>query len=252
MYIIPFDSETLKKIITNTDNNKIIISYKNSKLKDKKFLLYLSNLKKLDFYIDLSDTTFEERAELLLEYVRHQTTLEIKQFTRTLVKILFRIKMYDLNVVNEIEGINFVGQVINDDEIDAVIQKDVQLFKDFESIVDGVLLYAIKNINKYKQQIGDFITPNIVEASTSVGKTFINLFQDEVFNEHYYSTLPDFINLKYFEHYYDRPIYSGRTLLTFLQDKCLIFPILDLILEEYLTPHELAELEKESFNVSSV
>jgi hypothetical protein len=252
MHAIPFDVDTLKRFITDENHYIIEIDYKNSKLKGKHFLLYLSNLKKLDFQINLEGVSFEERCELLIEYIKSQTTLDLVQFRRSIIKILFRIKMYDLELVNETEGVFFSDQIIKDNEIDLLIQKDVQLFKDLEGIIDGVILYAIKNINRYKQELGDYITPNIVKESTAVGKTWVNLFQDPVFNENYLASIPNFDDLLYYEYYYDKPIYSGNILLNYLNNDCLIFPILDLILDEFLTPYQLSDLEKEASNVSSV
>ena len=54
MYTIPFDSETLRSIITG-DIKSPEIDYTNSKIKGKNFITYLSNLKYESLNINMSD-----------------------------------------------------------------------------------------------------------------------------------------------------------------------------------------------------
>jgi hypothetical protein len=108
------------------------------------------------------------------------------------------------------------------------------------------ILYAIKNLNAYKEAYGETITKNIETEKLNVGKTFVNLFSNETFNCHYYSSLPNFTLLKYFEHYYDRPIYSGQTLLSYLSGNCVIFPLIKMIVDVEFTPEQLNQIQREA------
>ena len=56
-----------------------------------------------------------------------------------------------------------------------------------------------------------------------------------------------FDDLKYFDFYFDRPIYSGKTLTYYLSSKtCLFFPILKIILDAKFTPQQLNSMIKEA------
>ena len=109
------------------------------------------------------------------------------------------------------------------------------------------MLLAIKNLNAYNEEFGNFVTNNIVTEKQQVGKTFVNILLNETFNYHYYSSLPKFDDIKYFDYYFDRPIYSGKTLTYFLSaEKCLLFPILKLVLDMQFTPEQLNTMIKET------
>ena len=126
------------------------------------------------------------------------------------------------------------------------MQDNSDLVDELCQILDGTILYAIKNLNAYKEVYGDSITDNIEVDKLNVGKTFVSLFANETFNCHYYSTLPDFTRLKYFEHYYDRPIYSGQTLMSHITGNCVIFPLIKMIVDVEFTPDQLNEIYRET------
>jgi hypothetical protein len=120
------------------------------------------------------------------------------------------------------------------------------LIEQLSELLDGVLLYAIKNLNSYKEELGDFVTTNVIVEKQDIGKTFVNLFENPTFNCHYYGSLPRFDDLKYFDHYFDRPIYSGKTLINFITSpKCLIFPMLKMIIDVQFTPEQLKTISEQ-------
>ena len=102
MYTIPFDSETLRSIITG-DIKSPEIDYNNSKIKGKNFITYLSNLKYQNLNIDFSSVCDEERYELVSEFIKHNSTCHIEQLEATVVKCLFYFKGYNLSLVDKSE-----------------------------------------------------------------------------------------------------------------------------------------------------
>lgn len=248
MYIIPFDAENLKKIITGEIENPTI-DYVNSKIKGKNFITYFSNLKYKNIEIDLSNVETVERFELLKEFIKHQSTVHIEQFESTLLKALFHYKGYDLKLVDEsvLDQPYFSKSILTNDEIKQFVEENKELVRELIDVLDGVLLYAIKNLNAYKEEFGDKITNNVVVDKIQVGKTFVNYFSNETFNSYYYSTLPDFKDIKYFEHYYDRPIYSGQLLITYISKDCVLFPLLKMILDQEYSNEQLEQLYKETY-----
>ena len=252
MYIVPFDSVTLKNIITGElDSPKI--DYANSTIKGKNFITYFSNLKYRTVDIDFTHVSIDEKKTLVLEYVKHNSTANIEQLLATVIKILFYQKGYNLSLVDNSKlDIEFLQKsILTNSEIEQFVKENQELIKELCNILDGTLLYAIKNLNAYKEELGDFITNNIVEEKQEIGKTFVNLFQNETFNSHYYASIPKFDEIKYFDFYFDRPIYSGKTLMTYITGDCIIFPLLKMILDNSFTPQQLQNIYEET-NVTSL
>jgi len=252
MYIVPFDSDTLKKIITGEIDSPEI-TYKNSTIKSKNFITYFSNLKYKTINIDFTDVTVDEKKELLVEYIKHNSTANIEQLLVTLIKVVFCQKGYDLSLVDrsKSDAEYLKKSILTNSEIEEFVQENQQLVKTLCEILDGTLLYAIKNLTAYKEELGDFITNNIVVEKQEVGKTFVNLFQNETFNSHYYASIPNFDDIKYFEFYFDRPIYSGKTLMSHITEGCIIFPLLKMMLESPLTAEQFQSIYEET-NVTSL
>ena len=248
MYIIPFDSQTLRSIITG-DIKSPEIDYNNSKIKGKNFITYLSNLKYESLNINFNSVSFEERSELISEFIKHNSTCNINQIEATVIKCLFYFRGYDLSLVDNSQDDKLVLEqcILSNDEIQQFVEQNKDLIKQLCEILDGVLLYAIKNLTAYKEELGDFITNNIVTEKQQIGKTFVNLLENTTFNCHYYSSLPKFDDIKYFDHYFDRPIYSGKTLLNFISSpQCLIFPLLKMIIHQQFTLEQLNSISKEA------
>jgi len=252
MHIVPFDSDTLKKIITGEIDSPEV-NYKKSTIKGKNFITYFSNLKYKSINIDFTDITVDEKKELLIEYIKHNSTANIDQLLATLIKIIFFQKGYNLSLVDKSKSdADYLQKsILTNFEIEEFVKENKQLVKTLTEILDGTLLYAIKNLTAYKQEMGDFITNNIVVEKQEVGKTFVNLFQNESFTPHYYAGIPKFDDIKYFEFYFDRPIYSGKTLMTYITGGCIIFPLLKMILDNSFTPQQLQNIYEET-NVTSL
>lgn len=248
MYTIPFDSETLKDIITGKITSPEV-DYTNSKIKGKNFITYLSNLKYENVGISFSDVLYEERSALLLEFIKHNSTCHIEQLEASLVKSLFYYRGYDLSLVDQsIDDQQFLQKsILSNEEIKQFVDANRDAVKQLGDLLDGVLLYAIKNLNAYREELGNFITTNIVEEKQVVGKTFVNLLNNPTFNCHYYGSLPKFDDLKYFDYYFDKPIYSGKTLMNFITTpQCVIFPLLKMVIDVQFTPEQLNQINEEA------
>jgi hypothetical protein len=252
MYIVPFDSDTLKKIIIGEIDSPEV-NYKESAIKGKNFITYFSNLKYKTISIDFTDVTIDEKKELLVEYIKHNSTANIEQLLVTLIKVAFCQRGYDLSLVDasKSDAVYLQKSILTNFQVTEFVQENKQLVKILCEILDGTLLYAIKNLTAYKEEMGDFITNNIVVDKQEVGKTFVNLFTNETFNSHYYASIPKFDDIKYFEFYFDRPIYSGKTLMSHITEGCIIFPVLKIMLETPLTTEQFQSIYEET-NVTSL
>jgi hypothetical protein len=247
MYIVPFDSDTLKKIIIGEIDSPEV-NYKNSTIKGKNFITYFSNLKYKTINIDFTDISIDDKKELLTEYIKHNSTANIEQLLATVIKIIFYQRGYDLSLVDKSKSdVEYLQKsILTNSEVKEFVQENKQLVKTLCDILDGTLLYAIKNLTAYKNEMGDFITNNIVVEKQEVGKTFVNLFTNETFNSHYYASIPKFDDIKYFEFYFDRPIYSGKTLMSNITEGCIIFPLLRIMLESPLSSEQFQSIYEET------
>jgi hypothetical protein len=252
MHIAPFDSDTLKKIITG-ELDSPEVSYKDSTIKGKNFITYFSNLKYKTVNIDFTEVSLQEKKDLVIEYLKHNSTAPIEQLLATVIKIIFYQRGYNLSLVDKSKSdIDYLQKsILTNFEIKQIVEENTELVKTLCNILDGTLLYAIKNLNVYKKDQGDFITNNIVIEKQEIGKTFVNLFQTETFNSHYYASIPKFDDIRYFEFYFDRPIYSGKTLMSYITEGCIIFPLLKLILDNTLTTEQVQSIYEET-NVTSL
>jgi hypothetical protein len=245
---IPFDAETLKKIITGEIETPTV-DYNKCSITGKNFITYFSNLKYKNVFINFDDVDVSEKYVLLQEYIKHQSMVRIEQLEATLVKSIFKCKGYDLSLVDKSEYDKefLYKSILTNAEIEQFVSDNESLMVELCQILDGVLLYAIKNVNAFKESFGDSnITDNIVSEKLSVGKTFVSLFNNETFNCHYFASIAQFDKLKYFEHYYDRPIYSGQTLMTHISKDCVIFPLIKMVLECQFTPEEIIQIQREA------
>lgn len=240
MYTVPFDSEVLKKIITGQEQSPVI-DYKNSKLKNKNILTYFSNLKYKNLTIDFSGVSYEEKQELLVDYIKHQSTVNIEQLVDTLVRILFHFRGFDLKRFDD--SIGERPSILTIEEVQKFVATNESLVAELTSILDSVVLYAVKNLNEYKKNHGDSIGINVIQEKQEVGKTFVNVFQNEDFNCHYYAVLPDFSMLAYYEHYFDRPIYSGKTLMNYISSGSLLYALIMMAVNNDLSETQLEELK---------
>jgi len=252
MHIAPFDSDTLKNIITG-ELDSPEVSYKDSTIQGKNFITYFSNLKYKTVNIDFTEVSSQEKKDLVIEYLKHNSTAPIEQLLATVIKIIFYQRGYNLSLVDKSKSdIDYLQKsILTNFEIKQIVEENTELVKTLCDILDGTLLYAIKNLNVYKKDQGDFITNNIVIEKQEIGKTFVNLFQNETFNSHYYASIPKFDDIRYFEFYFDRPIYSGKTLMSYITEGCIIFPLLKLILDNTLTTEQVHSIYEET-NVTSL
>lgn len=252
MHTAPFDSETLKRIISGELDN-IEIDCSNSKLVGKNLLTYLSNIKYKNLSLNLDGVSVEDKTTLVVEYIKHQSNVSVPQIESSVIKAVFAFKGFDLDLVDKsVDDYEVLSNsALNNAEIISMVESNKELIRELVDVLDGVLVYAIKNLNEYKEAFGDNIGNNIVTEKGVVGKTFTNLLSNPTFNSHYYSVLLPFEQIKYFEYYFDRPIYSGKTLISFLQGDCLIFPLLKMILDQKFSPEQLREIQ-ESADAASI
>jgi hypothetical protein len=248
MYTIPFSIDVLQDIVSGKVSD-VVIDYNASTIKQKNLITYLSNLNIKNITIDFSNTALEDKEILVVEYIKHQSMCHVLQLEATLLKCLFAIKQYDLFAVDQSEyDQEYLSMsILSNSEISKFVTDNKELLSTMQNILDGIVLFAISNLNDYKAVYDNpQVSVNRVERAEQVGKTFVNLLSNETFNAHYYAGLPAFETLTYYDHYYDRPIYSGKNMLYYLGGDCVIFPLLKIILDQRYTSQDLENFYKQT------
>ena len=133
MHTIPFESDLLKQIITG-EVDSLVIDYNNSKIKGKNFITYLSNLKYKNTSIDFKDVDVEEKKQLLLEYIKHNSTVNIEQLLATLTKVVFHQKQYNLSLVDQSKfDIEFLQKsILTNSEIESFVKENSEMIRSEE------------------------------------------------------------------------------------------------------------------------
>ena len=249
MYTVPFDVEVLRQVVTG-ELNDFVIDYNNSTIREKNFITYMSNLGIKKPTVSFSNVDPDELKSLMVEYIKHPSLCHISQLEATLLKCLFAVKGFSMERVDlSIDDVSYLSQcILTNEQVVEVVNSNKELFTSVARILDGMVLYAVANLNDFKQAFeGQPVAVKHIPEALPVGKTFINLLSNETFNYHYYGALPPFESLEYFDHYYDRPIYSGKTLISFLsEERCFVFPLLKLIIEQKFTSDDLEKMYEET------
>jgi hypothetical protein len=184
--IVPISIENLKKYFT--DNNVLyLIDYKNSEIKGKKLLTYLSNL---DLPADIKDPDLE----LVKEYLHSVTLVNIESLENIVIDILLEYK----NISNTKIFKNFINE-----NIDIVSKWSDKL--DSLSIFN---MYTI-NLDYFKDYSKSF---PIDDTNSLEGINFVSLLKQERFYS-FYGKLNN--NIKFYTRYFEDYMYRGKNLFDF-------------------------------------
>lgn len=185
----PISIDDLKKYFVDKDI-KFVIDYKESKLKETKLLVYLSNL---DVPCDIEiDTESEEFFSLLSHYLNFHMIINIEILER-----------YALAMI-----LCYMG-IIEEPKFSSFIDKNKDILERWKSVLNSLALYNISTITipEIQEQISKFET---IEDDSLVGINFVNLLKYEdmymIFSNY------DKNDLKYYQTFFKDCVYRGNNL----------------------------------------
>lgn len=242
MYAAPFALDDLKKIVSG-EISCTEIDYKNSKIKNQALLTYIYNLNLSAVNINVSETTVQERRDLLLSYINHKTSVEVTNLLNTYLKFLFALK----NITLHEEDRDDFGKdcLFNDVEIQQLMTNDFELREAVEHaafVLDGVVVHIMLSVNNLNIQADEeFGQVGVLKDPNWIGNTWINLFKSAFFNAYYYTIMPQLKDLVYFPYQYCESIYKGRVLLDYLSENPWLMAMMQVTLENLESKHTHAD-----------
>lgn len=191
------------KLIYVFDYNNSFIGYND---KPSKMISYIQSIGGMNDILTTSDTSYEDKECLLLEYFNAGVFFNIYSLTNTMIKILFKLK--------EIPFEN--NTILTDVEIDRFISRNGKMMNDLIKFYDSLfllmLLYSTSNTKtlktiklKYpKERINkQEISPNI--CNLLLCSEFYDYYDKHVGND-----------LQYYEFLFENNLYMGMTFLDIL------------------------------------
>jgi hypothetical protein len=189
----PISIEELKQYFTDKECF-FVIDYKNSKLKGKKLLTYLSNLE-IPSDINFIGTTEEEFGELFKEYLN----LEMIGNIPTLEKIT-------IDVLKEYKG-------LTDTKIfEKLIQQNSDNWKSWVSKLDSLTLFNMYSIDN--EEFKNFVESHTLDETNCLkGVNFVSLLKHETFYNLYEKI--DKQDLKFYKKYFEDYMFKGKNLYSY-------------------------------------
>ena len=189
----PISIDELKQYFTDKECF-FVIDYKNSKLKSKKLLTYLSNLE-IPSDINFIGTTEEEFGELFKEYLN----LEMIGNIPTLEKIT-------IDVLKEYKG-------LTDTKIfEKLIQQNSDNLKSWVSKLDSLTLFNMYSIDN--EEFKNFVESHTLDETNCLkGVNFVSLLKHETFYNLYEKI--DKQDLKFYKKYFEDYMFKGKNLYSY-------------------------------------
>lgn len=188
--VAPISLDNLKKYFTDK-TTVYVIDYKNSTLKGKKLLTYLSNL---DIPCDIDFTDADNVEDMLLDYL-----------TFTMIVNVASLEALAIKSLNEFKFVEETNQ-------STFVKNNKEILQKWADKLDSLTIYNMYIINspECKQFAESFEINNDDSAD---GINFVSLLKNPDFYEFY--TLIDYSRLKFYSHYFNDYMFKGKNMYSF-------------------------------------
>ena len=184
--IAPISIENLKKHFTDKEVF-YLIEYKNSELKGKKLLTYLSNL-------DLPADIKEPDLELVKEYLHSVTLVNIESLENIIIDILLEYK----NILKTENYKNFINE-------------NTDIISKWSDKLDSLSIFNMYIVNS--DEFKDYAKTFPADDTNSLeGVNFVSLLKQERFYL-FFNKLNN--NIKFYTRYFDDYMFRGKNLFEF-------------------------------------
>ena len=233
--IVPISIDLIKEYFQDK-SIMFNIDYENSKLSDKIFLTYLSNL---DIPADITirkDIEKEKVFALIDAYLEIKTISDIHFLNSIAVHIMLKAKGFDTSQVME-------NAYLTEELVDEYIETRRETIDKWVHFIDSTmlyLLYCFKDINEeldIKSQFEAISDPNYV------GLNVVNLLQYPGFLGTYF-TSEQGSKISFFEHQFDSHMFKGKSLFHYYNNPENPFPTIIQLMFDGKIPLDVNELLK--------
>jgi hypothetical protein len=209
------------------------VSYKDSKLKDKVFLTYLSNLD-IPSDVSLTDSTEEEIAKLLLAFMTAKSVLTSYTLTMMCVQILLHANNIDVSqtLTNPLLSTEFVEKFITDNKEEVLA---------WVTFINSSMVFLINSFSELQPHLNIFDEFEKIDDPDYVGLNVVNVFQIPGFLETFLSNGPT-TKMYYFINQFEGHIFKGKSFFEYYHNGMNIFdPLLSALIDQTipLTPEEM-------------
>jgi hypothetical protein len=190
--IAPISIDNLKKYFSDK-TTFFVINYKNSTLKGKKLLTYLSNLD-IPCDINFKDCTNKECFDVIEDYLHTTMILNIPSLEKATISILHQTKQL---------------VPILDKEF---IEKNKEILNKWISKLESLTLYNMYIVKDetFKEFVDAF---EIDDSNELIGVNFISLLKHKEFYSFYKNTNQK--NLKFYSHYFNDYMFKGKNMYSY-------------------------------------
>ena len=198
----PIQLDYLKKYFTDKSLN-FHINYTDSVLQEKKLLVYLSNLG-VPGDIILSDTfSFEERSNLLNQYMTLPLIIDVPILNVAASLVIFKAKGYDIKDA-------YPNPYFSEQEVTTFLIEYDNIVQKWIKFLDSCAIYAQKCIPELDSK--EFLTGGveIILDREYVGYSIVKLFSLSFFFHNYYKK--PLGSLAYFEIQFEDYMFQGKNL----------------------------------------
>ena len=205
----PIAIDHLKKYFNNK-NLQFHINYTQSKLQSKKLFTYLSNLDVPSDLVLSDNIGFNEKSELLYEYMTSPIIINLPIFNLAASSIVFRKKGFDLKDAYPVP-------YFTEEEIDRYIDEYGEIVTRWVTFLDSCTIYAQKCVPELN--VEEFLTGgiDIITDRNYVGYSIVNLFSLDFFFHNYYKK--SLGTLYYFKPYFEENMFLGKSLFAYFATK---------------------------------
>lgn len=197
---LPLQEEKLFELLQNQDKlkEKINVDVKNTlnAISLSEMFLYISNLG-LNAELELSDYSYEQKRDILHEYLRLETVHPINSLLITLMNCFFIVKGISYKIKNDI---------FTDEEYDRFISENESSIIEWMRFLDSCLLYMMHDLKDLK--ITDATQYQAIEKNIPVQLISLLNYQDFTV---YYSKI-NINNLRWYSKQFEKSIYNNMRL----------------------------------------
>lgn len=221
--LVPVPIESIKEYFKDKDI-MFLLDYNQSKLQDKVFITYLSNL---DVPCDL-DPNVELIKEVKFKLL--ESYMDIKNICN-----ITTLNMAMIEVVLSFTGINpsflLSKRFFTDDELVEFLQKNHETISKWATFLDSTMVFLLKSFQDLNDELKVESTYECIDDPHYVGLNVVNMLSIPGFLELYFSKKRNY-NSKYFKQQFETHMFKGKALYNYYMNEHNMFvPLLSGMIE---------------------
>lgn len=204
-----------------------LLDYNKSKLQDKIFLTYLSNLD-MPCDIDLQEKIEKEKLfELLKSYMVVKSVNSISFLNMAMCQIILKCVGCDHNLI-------FSNSILTDEQCEEFIDANKEELAKWIFFLDSTMVFLLKTFEDLNALLKVEDSFKVIDDDNFIGLNVVNLFSIPSFLEIYFSANRE-VSLAYFKPQFENHMFKGKSLYQYyVNDTNLFVPLLTKLINKQL------------------